>query len=100
MSLIDDDTRAQLSALFSSESDDFVTLLETAGLNPMTDLRGGDFTGTDFGEADIADWDLRGTDLFCADLSKVKNIVLAIFDAETNFTNTKLPEGVTEIDLY
>lgn len=99
MGFISDQALDEIVAVTESPSSDLLDLLALCSLDPKSDFRHADLADTDFGEADIAEWDLTGADLSNANLSKVKNIMLAIFDEQTTFLDTVLPEGVAPADL-
>jgi uncharacterized protein YjbI with pentapeptide repeats len=60
----------KLRSIISAETDDFVTLLKLAGLDPLHDLTGTDLAGTNLQGADLRGADLREADLRGADLRK------------------------------
>lgn len=89
----------ELQAFLDADTDNPTELIGLSALDPTTDFRGIDFSGCKLGEVDIEGWDLSGADLDGADLSQVKNIKTAIFNTETSFVDTKLPDGVTLDEL-
>lgn len=97
----DADIEVRILAVVEAPTEDFAELLEIGGLDPTRDLRYADWSSSDFGEADVTGWDFTGARLNYADLRRVKNIELAIFnrnlnsDTETEFVGTLLPDGIT-----
>ena len=85
----------KIDAVVKADTEDFVALLEIAGLDPKKDLAGGDWQGIDFGQADLSGWNLRAARLSYANLSKVRNVELARFDLETELKHVQLPPGVS-----
>ncbi|MEK7100602.1 MAG: pentapeptide repeat-containing protein [Patescibacteria group bacterium] len=84
-----------LGEILTSPDDNFVKLMEIAGLDGAKDFRYARLIGVELDDADISGWDLTGCDLTDADLSKVSNIDKAIFNKDTKFSGTRLPEGVS-----
>ena len=88
-----------LEAIANAETDDFAELMKVSGLDPKSDLRYYDLFESKLGEADVEGWDFTGANLDRADLSQVKNIKKAVFNEETTFVGTLLPDGVLPSDL-
>jgi len=95
MSISDSDARARVVVLFSERSEEIAQILKEAGVDPARDFRHRNFAGADFGTCDIARWDFSGAILRKAKLAGVKNIHLAVFDAETDLAGAELPKGVS-----
>lgn len=88
-----------LGKIRDAETGDLVDLMKISGLDPKSDLRYSDLSETDFGEADIEGWDLIGAKLDGANLSSVKNVKKAVFNVETTFIGTRLPDDISPTDL-
>src|SRR4051794_32383749 len=58
-----------IEEILHSSTDDFVALVQLAGLDPSTDFRFADFAGIDFGDADLRGYDFTGANLENANLS-------------------------------
>lgn len=64
-----------IETIYSAKTDNFAELLELAGLNPLSDLAGGNFLGTQLngvqlGGANLTQTNFRGADLTDGDLSE------------------------------
>lgn len=93
------EANAKLDAIVNAETDNFVELMNIAGLDPTTAWRYADMSGVELDDADVSKWDFSGAHLAGADLSRVKNIREAIFNKDTEFEGCKLPDGVTPQSL-
>ncbi len=100
--------RSQLKALiqriYEAKTDDFLKLAKLAGLNPMTDLAGGnllatELSGVDLGGANLYRANFRGADLTDADLSEA-NLSHAKFSG-ADLSGAYLGNAnLTNADLY
>ncbi len=71
------DELAVIRKLLRSRNEGFSALIEIAGLDPASDLRGSDLSGVKFGEVDLSKFDLTDANLNGADMREVKGIDLA-----------------------
>lgn len=78
MTLTDEDRRV-LAALEDAKTMPLSTLVRIAGLNPATDLMGGDFRGVSFDGDDLDGYNLSRADLTGADLRGARNVDRAMF---------------------
>ncbi len=92
-------TRAKITEILEAETEDLVELMRIADLDPRNCWRYSDLSGVEAGDADVTGWDFCGTNLTEANLSQVRNIDRALFNADTTFDECKLPNGVTVADL-
>ena len=60
---ISDSLRADLEAIATSKTDDFVELTKRSGLNPSKDFIGADLRGADLRNQDLTEFDLTGADI-------------------------------------
>lgn len=90
--LTEEETR-QWDAVNAGET--FAEMIADERLFPRDNFFIGFVFDGDMGDVDICGWNFSGADLSGANMSQVKNITGAHFDANTKFDNTKLPEGIT-----
>lgn len=81
------------------EPNDLLCLLALGKINPFTDLMGMDMSCADFGTADVSGWNFVNAKLDNANMRNVRNIRQARFNTSTSMQGTKLPRGVTLVQL-